>query len=75
MEINIVKIGNSQGIRIPKSILKQVGLEKRARLRVENGAIIIEADDISGRELAHMSESALSDWNSAEEDKAWAYLL
>jgi len=75
MDINIVKIGNSQGIRIPKSILKQVGLNKKARLVVEGGNLVIIPDDeLTGREMAIISESALDDWNSPEEDKAWAYL-
>ena len=31
--------------------------------------------DVSGKELAILSESSLSkDWLSAEEDEAWAYL-
>lgn len=75
MDINIVKIGNSQGIRIPQSILKQVGLEKNARLEIEDGKIILmPRDELSGKELAMMSESALKDWDSPEEDAAWAYL-
>ena len=76
MEINIVKIGNSQGIRIPKAILKQVGLDKKARLVVENGTLIIlPEDELTGRELAMMSEQALAkSWSTPEEDKAWVYL-
>ncbi len=74
MDSEIVKIGNSQGVRIPKPLLKQSGLGRYVSIRAEKGKIIIENDDISGRELAIMSELSLSDWNSKEEDEAWEYL-
>lgn len=74
MDTEIVKIGNSQGVRIPKLLLKQSGLNRYVSIRAEKGKIIIENDELSGRELAIMSESALSDWNNEEEDKAWAHL-
>ena len=42
MIINIVPIGNSKGIRIPKAILDQCDIENEVDLEVENGKIIIE---------------------------------
>mgnify|MGYP000952731364 CR=1 FL=1 len=76
MEINIVKIGNSQGIRIPKSILRQTGLEKKARLVVEDGIIKIMPDDeLTARELSIMSEPSLAKlWDDPREDEAWKHL-
>lgn len=38
----IVRIGNSQGVRIPKPLLEQAGLEGRVRLRVVEAGILIE---------------------------------
>ena len=37
MEVAIRKMGNSQGVLIPKPILAQVGLEGTADLQVRNG--------------------------------------
>ena len=37
----IVKIGNSQGIRIPKPLLEQVGLRDTVQLEVEAGCLIL----------------------------------
>ncbi len=76
MDINIVKIGNSQGIRIPKSILRQVGLEKKARLVVEDGSLrILPEDELTNRELAIMSEASLAKfWDDPREDEAWKHL-
>ena len=41
MTTRIVKIGNSQGIRIPKIILEQSGLSGEVELKVEKRQIII----------------------------------
>ena len=41
MEVIIRKMGNSQGVLIPKPILAQVGLEGVADLQVRDGAIEI----------------------------------
>jgi len=41
MQVSIRKMGNSQGVLIPKPILAQVGLEELADLRVNNGVIEI----------------------------------
>ena len=41
MKANIVRIGNSHGVRIPKSILEQCGLEGSVEMSVENNAVVI----------------------------------
>ena len=41
MEVAIRKMGNSQGILIPKPILAQLGLEDSADLQVRDGVIEI----------------------------------
>ena len=41
MKARIVKIGNSQGIRIPKPILEQSGITEDVDIEVENNRIII----------------------------------
>lgn len=42
MKVNIVAIGNSKGIRIPKSVLDQCKFTKEAELEVEHNRIIIK---------------------------------
>ena len=39
----IVRIGNSQGIRLPKPLIEQAGLSEEVELRVEDGQIVIAA--------------------------------
>jgi antitoxin MazE len=41
MEVAIRKMGNSQGVLIPKPILAQLGLERTADLQVRDGVIEI----------------------------------
>jgi antitoxin MazE len=41
MLTTIRKIGNSQGVLIPKPILQQVGLADRAEMLVEGDAVVI----------------------------------
>jgi antitoxin MazE len=41
MRARIIKIGNSQGLRIPKSILEQTGIMDDVEVEVEKNQIII----------------------------------
>lgn len=43
MRSKIVRIGNSQGVRLPKLMIEQAGLTEEVELRVEAGQIVIEA--------------------------------
>lgn len=42
MELSIIKIGNSKGIRLSKSILKQLGIKDRVELIVKKDQLIIK---------------------------------
>lgn len=41
MKTRIVRIGNSQGIRIPKSLLEQTGLRGEVEIRAEKDSLVI----------------------------------
>jgi len=43
MKARIVKIGNSRGIRIPKSLILQAGLKEEVDLNVEENRLIISS--------------------------------
>ena len=43
MRINLVPIGNSQGIRLPKTVIEQAQLTEVLDLEVARGAIIIRS--------------------------------
>jgi antitoxin MazE len=50
----VVKIGNSQGIRIPKLLLEQSGIQEKVNIEARNGQIFISA-----------AASPRSDWGKA----------
>ena len=41
MKGTVTRIGNSRGIRIPKPLLEQCGLEDHVELEVRNGELIV----------------------------------
>ena len=41
MEADIIQIGNSKGIRLPASLLKQCGIAKKVKIEVNGNAITI----------------------------------
>ena len=43
MITKVIKIGNSRGIRIPKSIIEQSHLTNEVELEIKNGNILIKA--------------------------------
>jgi antitoxin MazE len=47
MKTKLIRIGNSRGVRIPKPLLEQSGLEGEVRLRIVEGGILVEAEKSS----------------------------
>jgi antitoxin MazE len=77
MRTNIISIGNSKGIRIPKPLLEESGLGKDIELKVKKGEIRITP--VTKRRMPSdtmlLSEKALAvDWDRPEEDEAWKSL-
>lgn len=82
MQVSIRKIGNSQGVLIPKPVLAQVGLDEVAELRVNNGVIEIRPAKRNPREgwardsqrIAEAGDDALA-WpefaNEGDRDLVW----
>jgi Growth regulator len=42
MEISVINIGNSKGIRLPKTILEQYNIGEKLELILEKGRIILK---------------------------------
>jgi antitoxin MazE len=45
MRARIVRIGNSRGIRIPKALLEEAGLNDEVDLKVQDGTLVIAPVD------------------------------
>ncbi|MGD1920578.1 MAG: AbrB/MazE/SpoVT family DNA-binding domain-containing protein [Pleurocapsa sp.] len=41
MKIDIIKIGNSQGIRIPKTIMEQCGFTNSVEMKIKDGNLVL----------------------------------
>ena len=68
MRARIVKIGNSQGIRIPKALLEHTGIVDDVELELRNGEIVIrpvsrprEGWEVAFKEMAESGEDVLLD--------------
>lgn len=44
MRVELVRIGNSRGIRIPKPLIEQCGFGNTVEVRVENDSLVISPD-------------------------------
>ena len=69
MRITIRKLGNSQGVIIPKPLLAQAGLVDEAEIRVENGALMLRAVKRSPRQGWAEASRAIAE--SGEVELAW----
>ena len=49
MRSSLQRVGNSQGVIIPKPFLAQAGLEREVDIDVENGAIVIRKPKMQAR--------------------------
>lgn len=78
MKTQIITIGNSRGIRIPKPLLEESGLTSHVELKAKKGEIKIVAATMEPKAVADTSllaEKVLAkDWLRPEEDEAWADL-
>jgi antitoxin MazE len=79
MKTSIITIGNSKGIRIPKPLLEESGLYGEVELKVVKGGIKIMPlpASLKNKKLNQeymLSLGSLRDWDSPEEDTAWAHL-
>ena len=42
MEAKLVRVGNSKGVRLPKALIEEAGLEDLVTLRVVEGGLLVE---------------------------------
>ncbi len=78
----IIRIGNAQGVRIPKKLLDRSGIHGAVEMRVENGAVILTAApprqgwEEAFASMAAQGDDALLDSGrpaSAWDDAAWVW--
>lgn len=82
MKAALISIGNSKGIRIPAAVIKACGFSDTLELRVENGALVVEAarkartgwDEAFARMAAAGDDAALlPEDGNAFDDEEWTW--
>ncbi len=78
MKTKVVKIGNSRGIRIPKSLIDESGLKSEVELEVIDGQIIIksisqnrESWDSAFKKMAKNKDDILLDSDTLVQQSKW----
>jgi antitoxin component of MazEF toxin-antitoxin module len=78
MRTTLIQIGNSRGIRIPKVMLEESGLENDVEIKVTPSGLKIIPVKQKKREISEtlaLSQKVLArEWDTPEEDAAWANL-
>ncbi len=69
MKTVIRKMGNSQGVLIPKPLLAQIGLEGEAEMRVEGDALVLRKPRRNLRQGWAEASKALAE--SGQDKPAW----
>ena len=54
MEVDIIQIGNSRGIRIPKGLLAQCGFGDYAEVSVENNTLVLQPKKTTRKNWANI---------------------
>jgi len=75
MLVNLVRIGNSKGVRLPKAVIKQAGLTDEIDLEVRDGKVILSPArqpridwEVAAQACHEADEDTLSDWDAALND-------
>lgn len=79
MELQIVQIGNSKGIRIPQNLLKQYNLKEKVEVDLEKDGFFIKPKKVrdgwaeSFREMAENGNDQLilGDFKNRFDDEEW----
>lgn len=81
MKIDIIKIGNSQGIRIPKTIMEQCGFTDSVDIEIKDDSLILSSHKVREGWLESFQEMAangddellIDDTISTEYDEEWEW--
>ena len=77
MRAHLVRIGNSQGVRLPKAIIEEARLGRDLDVVVESGAVIIRGAQaragwaIDAQACRDAGDDSLADWDDTVADGDW----
>lgn len=75
MLVSLIRIGNSKGVRLPKAVIEQAGLEDEIDLEVKDGKVILSAPrparagwEAAAQECHDAGQDDLADWDATVND-------
>ncbi|WP_020403474.1 AbrB/MazE/SpoVT family DNA-binding domain-containing protein [Gracilimonas tropica] len=78
MKTKIIRIGNSQGVRIPKPLIEESGITKEIEMILRDNEIVLRSAetirkdwDSSFKKMAEQGDDVLLDQEEAEESSDW----
>ena len=78
MKTKIIRIGNSQGVRIPKPLLEQSGISEEIEMVLRDNEIILRSSDITRKnwdrsfeKMAEQRDDTLLDQGYIETPSDW----
>ena len=78
MKTKLIRIGNSQGVRIPKPVIEEIGLSEEIEMILEDNQIILRSSeetrkdwDHSFKKMAKEDDDQLLDQKDIEQPSQW----
>jgi antitoxin MazE len=78
MHAHLVRIGNSQGVRLPKRIVEEAGLGRDLEISVRKGTVVIRRSleprkgwSRAAQTCHAVGDDRLHEWDSAIADGVW----
>jgi len=68
MLVNVIQIGNSKGLRIPKSVLKQCNIQDKVEMEIDDDTIVIKA---LKKEVRKNWDKAFKDMHNNKDDQLY----
>lgn len=78
MKTKLIRIGNSQGVRIPKPVIEEIGLSEEIEMILKDNQIILRSSektrkdwDLSFEKMAEEHDDQLLDQEQIEQPSQW----
>jgi antitoxin MazE len=78
MKAKLIRIGNSQGVRIPKPLIEESGITEEIEMVLRDNEIVLRSADktrkdweLSFRKMADQGDDALLDQKEVEKTSDW----
>lgn len=75
MHANLVKIGNSKGVRLPKAVIEQAGIKDDIDMEIKDGKIILSSArpartgwEAAAKACHDAGQDNLEDWDATLND-------